>query len=88
MLHVLHAEPALAARFTAYRLSRNRQIEEDRIEHLFHASDKRLAQVLWLLAHFGKDGQTERVIPKIRQETLVEMVGTTRSRALGFSQEA
>ena len=88
MLHVLHAEPALAALCTAYRLSRNRRIEEDRIDHLFHASDKRLAQVLLLLAHFGQDGQTERVIPKIRQETLAEMVGTTRSRALGFSQEA
>jgi len=82
MLHVLHAEPACAALFTAYRLSRNRRIEEDLIDPLFNSSEKRLAQVLLLLAHFGKDGQTELVIPKISQETLAEMVGTTRSRAL------
>jgi CRP/FNR family cyclic AMP-dependent transcriptional regulator len=82
MLHVLHAEPAFAALCTAYLLSRNRRIEEDLIDHLFNSSEKRLAQVLLLLAHFGKDGQTELVIPKISQETLAEMVGTTRSRAL------
>ena len=79
---MLHAEPAFAALFTAYRLSRNRRIEEDLLDHLFNASEKQLAQVLLLLAHFGKDGQTELVIPKISQETLAEMVGTTRSRAL------
>jgi CRP-like cAMP-binding protein len=82
MLHVLHAEPAFAALFTAYLLSRNRRIEEDLIDHLFNSSEKRLAQVLLLLAHFGKDGHTALVIPKISQETLAEMVGTTRSRAL------
>jgi CRP-like cAMP-binding protein len=87
MIHVLHAESAFAALFTAYLLSRNRRIEEDLIDHLFNSSEKRLARVLLLLAHFGKDGQTELVIPKISQETLAEMVGTTRSRALGFSQE-
>jgi CRP/FNR family transcriptional regulator, cyclic AMP receptor protein len=87
MLHVLHAEPAFAALCTAYLLSRNRRIAADLIEHLFNASEQRLAQVLLLLAHFGKDGQTELVLPKISQDTLAEMVGTTRSRALGFSQE-
>ena len=79
---MLHAEPAFAALFTAYLLSRNRRIEEDLIDHLFNSSEKRLAQELLLLAHFGKDGQTALVIPKISQETLAEMVGTTRSRAL------
>jgi CRP/FNR family transcriptional regulator, cyclic AMP receptor protein len=82
MLHVLHAEPAFAALFTAYLLSRNRRIEEDLINHLFNSSDKRLVRVLLLLAHFGKDGYTALVIPKISQETLAEMVGTTRSQAL------
>ena len=82
MVHVLHAEPAFAALFTAYLLSRNRRIEEDLIDHLFKSSEKRLAQVLLLLAHCGKDGHTALVIPKISQETLAEMVGTTRSRAL------
>ena len=82
MVHVLHAEPAFAALFTAYLLSRNRRIEADLIDHLFNSSDKRLARVLLLLAHFGKDGHTALVIPKISQETLAEMVGTTRSRAL------
>jgi CRP-like cAMP-binding protein len=82
MVHVLHAEPAFAALFTAYLLSRNRRIAADLIDHLFNSSDKRLARVLLLLAHFGKDGHTALVIPKICQETLAEMVGTTRSRAL------
>jgi CRP/FNR family cyclic AMP-dependent transcriptional regulator len=82
MVHVLHAEAAFAALFTAYLLSRNRRIEEDLIDHLFNSSQKRLAQVLLLLAHFGKDGHAALVIPKISQETLAEMVGTTRSRAL------
>jgi CRP/FNR family transcriptional regulator, cyclic AMP receptor protein len=82
MVHVLHAEPAFAALFTAYLLSRNRRIEADLIDHLFNSSDKRLARGLLSLAHFGKDGHTALVIPKISQETLAEMVGTTRSRAL------
>ena len=82
MIRVLHTEPAFAALFTAYLLSRNRRIEADLINHLLNSSDKRLAQVLLLLAHFGKDGHTALVIPKISQETLAEMVGTTRSRAL------
>jgi CRP/FNR family transcriptional regulator, cyclic AMP receptor protein len=82
MVHVLHAEPAFAALFTAYLLSHNRRIEADLIDHLFNSSQKRLARVLLLLAYFGKDEHTALVIPKISQETLAEMVGTTRSRAL------
>ncbi len=84
MIHVLHAEPAFAALFTAYLLSRNRRIEEDLIDQLFNSSEKRLARVLLLLAHFGKEGQTELVIPRISQEMLAEMVGTTRSRVSFF----
>jgi CRP/FNR family transcriptional regulator, cyclic AMP receptor protein len=84
MMRVLHDEPAFAALFTAYLLSRNRRIEEDLIDQLFNSSEKRLARVLLLLAHFGKDGYTEPVIPKISQETLAEMVGTTRSRVSFF----
>jgi CRP/FNR family cyclic AMP-dependent transcriptional regulator len=84
MMRVLHAEPAFAALFTAYLLSRNRRIEEDLIDHLFNSSEKRLARVLLLLAHFGKDGQTELVVPRISQETLAEMVGTTRSQVSFF----
>jgi CRP/FNR family cyclic AMP-dependent transcriptional regulator len=84
MMRVLHAEPAFSALFTAYLLSRNRRIEEDLIDQLFNSSEKRLARVLLLLAHFGKDGQTELVIPKISQETLAEMIGTTRPRVSFF----
>jgi CRP-like cAMP-binding protein len=84
MIHVLHTEPAFAASLTAYLLSRNRRIEEDLIDQLFNSSEKRLARVLLLLAHFGKDGQTALVIPKISQETPAEMVGTTRSRVSFF----
>jgi CRP/FNR family transcriptional regulator, cyclic AMP receptor protein len=84
MMRVLRDEPAFAALFTAYLLSRNNRIEEDLIDQLFNSSEKRLARVLLLLAHFGKDGHTELVIPKISQETLAEMVGTTRSRVSFF----
>jgi CRP/FNR family transcriptional regulator, cyclic AMP receptor protein len=84
MIQVLHTEPAFGALFTVYLLSRNRRIEEDLIDQLFNSSEKRLARVLLLLAHFGKDGHTEPVIPKISQETLAEMVGTTRSRVSFF----
>ena len=84
MMQVLHAEPSFAALFTAYLLSRNSRIEEDLIDQLFNSSEKRLARVLLLLAHFGKEGQPEPVIPKISQETLAEMVGTTRSRVSFF----
>jgi CRP/FNR family transcriptional regulator, cyclic AMP receptor protein len=84
MIGVLHAEPAFSALFTAYLLSRNGRIEADLIDQLFNSSEKRLARVLLLLAHFGKEGKTEPVIPKISQETLADMIGTTRSRVNFF----
>jgi CRP/FNR family transcriptional regulator, cyclic AMP receptor protein len=70
--------------FLAYLLSRNMRIEEDLIDQLFNSSEKRLARVLLLLAHFGKEGKPEPVIAKISQETLAEMIGTTRSRVSFF----
>jgi CRP/FNR family transcriptional regulator, cyclic AMP receptor protein len=84
MRQVLHAEPVFSALFMAYLLSRNSRIEADLIDHLFNSSEKRLARVLLLLAHFGKDGKEELVIPKVSQETLAEMIGTTRSRVSFF----
>jgi CRP/FNR family transcriptional regulator, cyclic AMP receptor protein len=68
----------------AYLLSRNSRIEADLIDHLFNSSEKRLARVLLLLAHFGKDGKEDLVIPRVSQETLAEMIGTTRSRVSAF----
>jgi CRP/FNR family cyclic AMP-dependent transcriptional regulator len=84
MLRVLRDEPAFSALFMAYLLSRNSRIEADLIDQLFNSSEKRLARVLLLLAHFGKEGTAETVIPKISQETLAEMIGTTRSRVSFF----
>jgi CRP-like cAMP-binding protein len=84
MIRVLHDEPAFSALFMAYLLSRNSRIEADLIDHLFNSSEKRLARVLLLLAHFGKDGKEDLVIPRISQETLAEMIGTTRSRVSFF----
>jgi len=84
MMDVLHREPAFSERFVAYLLARNIRYEEDLVDQLFNSSEKRLARVLLLLAHFGKDGIPETVVPKISQETLAEMVGTTRSRVSFF----
>lgn len=84
MLRVLHKEPALSDFFVSYLLARNSRIQEDLIDQLFNSSEKRLARILLLLAQFGKDGKPETVIPKISQETLAEMVGTTRSRVSFF----
>jgi CRP-like cAMP-binding protein len=70
--------------FVAYLLTRNIRYEEDLVDQLFNSSEKRLARMLLLLAHFGKDGKPESVIPQISQETLAEMVGTTRSRVSFF----
>lgn len=84
MLRVLHAEPAFSELFMAYLLSRNSRIEADLIDQLFNSSEKRLARALLLLAHFGKEGKEELVIPRISQETLAEMIGTTRSRVSFF----
>src|ERR1700677_5009327 len=80
MVEVLHREHALSDMFVAYLLTRNLRYEEDLVDQLFNSSEKRLARMLLLLAHFGKDGKPEPVIPKISQETLAAMVGTTRPR--------
>jgi CRP/FNR family transcriptional regulator, cyclic AMP receptor protein len=84
MMDVLRREPAFSERFVAYLLARNIRYEEDLVDQLFNSSEKRLARVLLLLAHFGKDGIPETVVPKMSQETLAEMVGTTRSRVSFF----
>jgi CRP/FNR family transcriptional regulator, cyclic AMP receptor protein len=84
MVGLLHTDPKFSELFTAYLLSRNIRFEEDRVDQLFSSSEKRLARVLLLLAHFGKDGKREPVIPKISQETLAGMIGTTRSRVSHF----
>jgi CRP-like cAMP-binding protein len=84
MIQVLHAEPAFSALFMAYLLPRNSRIEADLIDQLFNSSEKRLARVLLLLAHFGKEGTAEPVIPQISQATLAKMIGTTRSRVNVF----
>jgi CRP/FNR family cyclic AMP-dependent transcriptional regulator len=84
MIALLHREPEFAELFTAYVLSRNVRIEEDLVDQLFNSSEKRLARVLLLLAHFGKDSKPETVIPHMSQETLASMVGTTRSRVSFF----
>ena len=84
MMHALHREHAFSDMFVAYLLARNIRYEEDLVDQLFNSSEKRLARVLLLLAHFGKEGTPETVVPKISQETLAEMVGTTRSRVSFF----
>src|SRR5712675_1503998 len=83
-VRVLHDEPAFSEMFLHYLLSRNIRIEEDLVDHLFNSSEKRLARVLLLLANFGKEDKPEPVIAKISQETLAEMIGTTRSRVSFF----
>ncbi len=84
MIRVLHAEPAFAEVFTAHLLTRNSRIEADLVDHLFNSSEKRLARTLLLLANFGKEGRPEPLTTKISQETLAEMVGTTRPRVSFF----
>ena len=84
MISVLHDQPAFAELFLAYLLTRNARIQEDLVDQLFNSAEKRLARALLLLAHFGKEGKPEPVIAKISQETLAEMVGTTRSRVSFF----
>ena len=84
MVQTLHREQTLSDLFVAYLLSRNIRYEEDLIDQLFNSSEKRLARILLLLAHFGKDGVPETVVPTISQETLAEMIGTTRSRVSFF----
>jgi CRP-like cAMP-binding protein len=84
MMEVLHREHAFSDMFVAYLLARNIRYEEDLVDQLFNSSEKRLARILLLLAHFGKEGKEEILVPKISQETLAEMVGTTRSRVSFF----
>jgi CRP/FNR family cyclic AMP-dependent transcriptional regulator len=84
MVVALHREQTLSDMFVAHLLGRNIRYEEDLVDQLFNSSEKRLARILLLLAHFGKEGKPEKVIPKISQETLAEMVGTTRSRVNFF----
>jgi len=81
---VIHEEPAFAELFIAHLLARNSRVEEDLVDQLFNSSEKRLARTLLLLANFGKEGRPEPIIAKISQETLAEMIGTTRSRVSFF----
>jgi CRP/FNR family cyclic AMP-dependent transcriptional regulator len=84
MMRVLHSEHALSDRFIAYMLSRNIRVEEDLVDQLFNSSEKRLARTLLLLARYGQQEQPHTKVPKVSQETLAEMIGTTRSRVNFF----
>jgi CRP-like cAMP-binding protein len=81
---IIHTEPAFAELFIAHLLARNKRVEEDLVDQLFNSSEKRLARALLLLANFGKEGDPEPILAKISQETLAEMIGTTRSRVSFF----
>jgi CRP-like cAMP-binding protein len=84
MMRLLHTDHKFSELFTTYLLSRNIRFEEDLVDQLFNSSEKRLARILLLLAHFGKEGKQEPVVPKISQEVLAGMIGTTRSRVSHF----
>lgn len=84
MVQMLHEQHRVAELFVTHLLSRNIRYEEDLVDQLFNSSEKRLARILLLLAHFGKDGRFEPVLPRINQENLAQMVGTTRSRVSHF----
>ena len=84
MIQMLENEPTFSSMFLEHILARNLRIQEDLVDQLFNSSEKRLARVLLLLAHFGKEGKPEPVIAKVSQETLAEMIGTTRSRVNFF----
>jgi CRP/FNR family transcriptional regulator, cyclic AMP receptor protein len=84
MLRALHQQHAMSDVFVGFLLARNARIQEDLVDQLFNSSEKRLARILLLLTHFGKDGKSEKVTPRISQEMLAEMVGTTRSRVSFF----
>jgi len=84
MIRVLHEEPTFSEMFVAHLLARTIRVEEDLVDQLFNSSEKRLARALLLLANFGKEGKPEHVIAKVSQETLAEMIGTTRSRVSHF----
>ena len=84
MIAAIHKEPGFSELFMSYLLTRNSRIEEDLIDQLFNSSEKRLARLLLLLANFGKEGRPEPIVGKFSQETLAEMIGTTRSRVSNF----
>ncbi|MEO8667421.1 MAG: Crp/Fnr family transcriptional regulator, partial [Bauldia sp.] len=84
IIRVLHEEPAFSEIFVTHLLARTIRVEEDLVDHLFNSSEKRLARTLLLLANFGKEGKPEPIIAKVSQETLAEMIGTTRSRVSFF----
>ena len=84
MIRVLHDEPAFSEMFVAHLLARTIRVEADLVDQLFNSSEKRLARALLLLANFGKEGKPEPIIAKVSQETLAEMIGTTRSRVSHF----
>ncbi|MGC1896225.1 MAG: Crp/Fnr family transcriptional regulator, partial [Pseudolabrys sp.] len=84
MIRVLHEEPAFSEMFVSHLLARTIRVEADLVGQLFNSSEKRLARALLLLANFGKEGQPEPIIAKVSQETLAEMIGTTRSRVSFF----
>jgi CRP/FNR family transcriptional regulator, cyclic AMP receptor protein len=84
IVEVIHKEPAFAELFIAHLLARNSRVEADLVDQLFNSSEKRLARTLLLLANFGKEGEPEPILAKISQQTLAEMVGTTRSRVSAF----
>ena len=84
MIAALHDKPKFSELFIAYLLNRNSRIEEDLIDHLFNSSEKRLARLLLLLANFGKEGTPQPISPNVSQETMAEMIGTTRSRVSHF----
>jgi CRP-like cAMP-binding protein len=83
-MRLLHSDQRFSELFTAYLVSRNNRFEEDLIDQLFNSSEQRLARVLLLLTHFGQEGRPEPIIPKISQETLAGMIGTTRARVSHF----
>jgi CRP/FNR family transcriptional regulator, cyclic AMP receptor protein len=84
MIRIIHEEPAFSEMFIAHLLARTMRVEADLVDQLFNSSEKRLARALLLLANFGKDGAPERIIAKVSQETLADMIGTTRSRVSHF----
>lgn len=84
VIRMLHEDKEFSEQFTAYLLARNARVEADLVDQLFNSSEKRLARILLILANFGKEGKSEPIIPSISQETLAEMIGTTRSRVSFF----
>jgi CRP/FNR family cyclic AMP-dependent transcriptional regulator len=87
IIRVLHDEPAFSEMFVAHLLARTIRVEEDLVDQLFNSSEKRLARALLLLANFGKEGRPEPIIAKVSQETLAEMIGTTRSSREPFHEQ-